>query len=281
NNTMANNLTIDHHYIPALHIRMKEGRNFTPSLSTDSNAMIINEAFVKKQGWTGAVGKRIQVGIDENGVSLIKTVIGVVHDFHIYSLQHKIEPMIMVLPSNARELDNAYVRINKQNVAQTIRYIENVFSRMDPEPPFEFSFLDQNFKNQYESESRQGQLLFAFAIMTIGIACLGLFGLITFTTAQRVKEIGIRKTLGASIAKLVKMLCSDLLKLVSLAFLIAIPIVWLVMNQWLQEFAYHITISWQVIILSGTIAILIAAITLIIQAIKAASANPIDSLRNE
>lgn len=281
NITMANNLTVDHAYIPTLHIQMHQGRNFNPSLTTDSNAIIINQAFAKKQGWTDAVGKRIQIGADANGKSLFKTVIGVVGDFHIYSLQHKIEPMVMVLPSSPTEMDNVYVRINKQNIEETIQFIENVFKNFDREVPFTFSFLDQNFKNQYESESRQGQLLFVFAIMTIGIACLGLFGLITFTTEQRIKEIGIRKTLGASTSRLVKLLCSDLLKLVGIAFLVAIPLSWLAMNQWLQNFAYRITISWEMIALSGIITILIATITLIIQAIKTASANPVDSLRNE
>ena len=278
---LAYALTIDENFIPAMQIKMMEGRNFLENMRSDSSNVIVNEAFLKKQGWTNAIGKRIQTGLDSAGTVLYSNIVGVIRDFHIYSLQHKIEPMIMQMPHSANDRDNVYVRLRAHHISQTLQFLQQTFRKFDHESPFEYHFLDKNFAAQYAAEEKQGEVLLSFTILTICIACLGLFGLITFTTRQRVKEIGIRKVLGATVSNLVSMLTTGLLKLVVLSMLIAIPISWIVMNKWLQDFAYRINISWWVFFLSGLIAILIALTTVSFQAIKAAIANPVESLRSE
>src|SRR5690242_6747135 len=278
---LAYGLTIDDNFIPAMQIKMMEGRNFLRDMRSDSSSVIVNEAFLKKQGWTTAAGKRIQTGLDSAGTVLYSTVIGVIHDFNIYSLQHKIEPMILQMPRSANDKDNVYVRLSAQSIPQTLQFLQQTFREFDHDSPFEYHFLDKNFAAQYAAEEKQGEVLLSFTILTICIACLGLFGLITFTTRQRVKEIGIRKVLGATVSNLVTMLTTGLLKLIVLSMLIAIPIGWLVMNKWLQDFAYRIHISWWIFLAAGIIAMLIALITVSFQAIKAAVANPVKSLRSE
>lgn len=274
-------LTIDENFIPAMQIKMMEGRNFMSGMGSDSNGVIVNEAFLKKQGWTNGVGRRIQTGLDPAGTVLYSNIIGVVHDFHIYSLQHKIEPMILQVPKQANDRDNVYVRLNGTNIPQTLQFLQQTFRKFDHESPFEYHFLDKNFAAQYATEKKQGEVLLAFTILAICIACLGLFGLITFRARQRVKEIGIRKVLGASVQSLVAMLTGGLLKLVLLSMFIAVPVAWLVMNQWLQSFAYRIPISWWIFVIAGVTAILIALFTVSFQAIKAALANPVESLKSE
>ncbi len=278
---LAYGLTIDEDFIPAMQIRMLEGRNFSKGILSDSNTAIVNETFIKKQGWQTGVGKRISRGADSTGKITYITIIGVIHDYHIYSLQHKIEPMIMQLPQRAKDKDNMYVHMSGRNVSQALLFIEQTFRKFDASSPFEYHLLDKNFIAQYHDEDRQGQVLLGFTILTICIACLGLFGLITFTVSQRVKEIGIRKVLGASVGSLVSLLTTALLKVVLIAMLIALPVSWLVMNQWLQDFAYRITISWWMLALAGVVAVFIALITISFQAIKAAMANPVKSLRTE
>jgi putative ABC transport system permease protein len=272
-------LSIDENFIPAMQIKLMEGRNFLKT--TDSNKVIVNETFLKKQGWTHGEDKRIQTGLDSAGTVLYSTVVGVVRDFHIYSLQHKIESMIMQMPHSANDRDNVYVRLSAHDIPQTLQFLQQTFRKFDHESPFEYHFLDKNFAAQYVAEEKQGEVLLSFAILTICIACLGLFGLITFTTEQRIKEIGIRKVLGASVQNLVAMLSGGLLRLVLLSMLIAIPIGWLVMNKWLQDFAYRIHIQWWMFLLAGATALLIALATLSFQSIKAAIANPVKSLRTE
>jgi putative ABC transport system permease protein len=274
-------LTIDENFIPAMQIKLMQGRNFLNNISADSNNVIVNEAFIKKQGWANGVGKRIQTGLDSAGTVLYSNIVGVIRDFHIYSLQHKIEPMIMQMPHSANDRDNVYVRLNADNIPQTLQFLQQIFRKFDHESPFEFHFLDKNFAAQYVAEEKQGEVLLSFTILTICIACLGLFGLITFTTEQRVKEIGIRKVLGASVQNLIAMLSGGLLKLVLLSMLIAIPVGWLVMNKWLQDFAYRIHIQWWMFLLAGATALFIALATLSFQSIKAAIANPVKSLRSE
>jgi putative ABC transport system permease protein len=278
---LAYGLTIDADFIPAMQIRLLEGRNFSNNISSDSNDVVVNEAFIKRQGWASGIGKRISRGKDSTGKIFFAHIIGVVKDYHIYSLQHKIEPIIMQLPQKASERDNMYVRVDEKNISQSLAFIEKTFKNFDPAAAFSYNFLDKNFASQYRAEEKQGEVLLAFTVLTISIACLGLFGLITFTVGQRVKEIGIRKTLGASVASVVTLLTSSLLKVVLLALLVAIPLSWLVMNTWLQDFAYRISLQWWMFALAGTIACLIAIITLSFQAIKAALANPAKSLRTE
>jgi len=278
---LAYGLLIDPDFIPAMQIKLIEGRNFSAAIPSDTNQIIVNEAFIKKQGWASGMNKRMSRGKDSTGKVNFANIIGVVKDFHIYSLQHKIEPIIMQLPQNTNDRDNIYVRLQQQNLAQALTSVEQTFRKFDASSPFEYHFLDQNFAAQYRGEQKQGQILLAFTILTIVIACLGLFGLITFTVEKRVKEIGIRKVLGAGVSSMVTLLTTSLLKVVLISLLVAVPLSWLVMNKWLQDFAYRIQLQWWMFTLAGIISILIALITLSFQAIKAALANPVKSLRSE
>ncbi len=278
---LAYGLTIDPDFIPAMQIQMQEGRNFSKNIPSDSNAAIVNEAFLKRQGWTSGVGKRFSRGKDSTGKESFINIIGVVKDYHIYSLQHKIEPIIMMLPQRASDRDNMYVRVDAKNIPQSLSAIEQTFKKFDASAILDYHFLDENFAKQYDAEQKQGQVLLAFTILTIIIACLGLFGLITFTVSQRVKEIGIRKVLGASVGSITTLLTAGLLKVILVSMLISIPISWLAMNQWLQDFAYRIHLGWWIFGLSAVVALIIAVATLSFQAIKAAIANPVKSLRSE
>jgi putative ABC transport system permease protein len=278
---LAYGFIIDPDFIPAMQIKLLEGRNFSKDIPSDSNQVIVNEAFIKKQGWASGMNKRMSRGKDSTGTIHFANIVGVVKDFHIYSLQHKIEPIIMQLPKMSSDRDNIYVRLQDQNLPQALSYVEQTFRKFDASAPFEYHFLDQNFAAQYRAEEKQGQILLAFTILTIVIACLGLFGLITFTVEKRVKEIGIRKVLGAGVGSMVSLLTTSLLKVVLISLLVAVPLSWLVMNKWLEDFAYRIQLQWWMFTLSGIISMLIALITLSFQAIKAAIANPIKSLRSE
>jgi putative ABC transport system permease protein len=279
---MANILQVDEDFVPTMQIRMAAGRNFSKNMVTDKDqAILINETLAKKEGWQNAVGKKIQLGKDEAGNPRLFEVAGVMKDFNIYSLQHKIEPLIVRIPTSNGEKDNIYVRINKMNPLAALETVEKVFREYDAINPFEYSFLDENFARQYKSEKMQGNLLLSFTILAVVIACLGLFGLIAFAAAQRRKEIGVRKVLGGSVSSIVMLLCKDLLKLVLLAILIATPIAWVSMNRWLQDFAYRTNISWWIFAGAGTFALLIAITTVSIQALKAAMGNPADALRTE
>ena len=278
---LAYGLIIDPDFIPAMQIHLLEGRNFSKEITSDSNDVIVNEALLKRHGWTTGMGKRISRGKDSTGKILFANIIGVVKDYHIYSLQHKIEPMIMILPKEASDRDNMYVRLGAGELSESLLAVEQTFRKFDPSAIFDYHFLDKNFAAQYDAEKRQGQILLAFTILTICIACLGLFGLITFTVSQRVKEIGIRKVLGASVGSITSLLTGSLLKIVFIAMLVAVPVSWLAMNKWLQDFAYRIQLNWWIFALAGVVAFIIAIITLGVQAIRAATANPVKSLRTE
>jgi len=279
---IVENLVVDEDFIPTMQIRMARGRNFSQSMPTDKKeSIIVNETLVNELGWKDAVGKMVRTGVDAQGNVITQKIIGVIKDFNTYSLQHKVAPMVLEMPATANDEDNLYVRIGKSNSRATLNYITEVYSRFDRENKAEFHFLDQNFAGQYQSEQKQGSILFIFTLMAICIACLGLFGLVTFTAEQRIKEIGIRKVLGASVTNIVTLLSKDLMKLVLIATVIASPLAWYGMSKWLQSFAYRIDIQLWVFALAGVVAILIAFITVSTQSIKAATINPAKSLKSE
>lgn len=279
---LVEQLIIDGDFIPTLQIKLLKGRNFSNAIIADKDkSIIVNQTLVSEMGWKDAVGRRVSVGLDKDGKPLIVTIIGVVKDFNTYSLQHKITPMMLQMPPTAMDGDNLYVRISKNNIQASLAYISKVYSNFDPENKAEFHFLDQNFANQYQTEHKQGSLLMVFTTLAIIIACLGLFGLVTFTAEQRVKEIGIRKILGAGVNDIVKLLSGELIKPVLISTVIAAPIAWWAMNKWLQGFAYRIGVEWWVLLIAGGVAVLIAFTTVGIQAIRSAIANPVKSLRNE
>lgn len=277
---LGNWLQTDENFISTLQIRLLQGRNFSKDWSGDvRQSIIVNETLVKDAGWKDPIGKRISSGRDTLGKEQFLTVIGVVKDFNINSLQHKIQPMILQLPQSVDESDNIYVRISQLHVSETIKYLETVYKAFDSNIPFEFHFLDHNFASQYQKEQQQGNILLCFTVLAISIACLGLFGLVTFTAGQRTKEIGIRKVLGASVVGIVNLLSKDLIRLILISIIIATPIAWWVMHKWLQEFAYRTTLAWWMFALAGLLTIGIALLTVSFQSIKAALENPVKSLR--
>jgi putative ABC transport system permease protein len=278
---MAQELMIDADYVPALDIKLTKGRNFSGSTDADKyTAALVNETLVKELGWKNAIGKRVRFDFGE-GETGERTVVGVVKDFHTYSLQHKMEPMVLMMPPAPSMEDNLYVKINTAKTTEALGFIEKVYQQFDKSNPIEFHFLDQNFAQQYATEQKQEQLSLIFTVLAVLIACLGLFGLAAFTAQQRIKEIGVRKVLGASVASITIMLGKDFIKLVCLSILIAAPIAWFAMNKWLEDFAYRINIGWAVFVIADFVAMFIALFTVSFHAIKAAIANPVKSLRTE
>ncbi|GAB4010026.1 ABC transporter permease [Spirosoma migulaei] len=272
---------IDSDYLKTLQIKLLSGRNFSDSFKSDQmGAVLVNETLAKQFGWTDAVGKRVKYYIDQEKHTAEARVVGVVKDFHTYSLQHKIEPLVLQMPA-PMDKDNMYVRVQAGKVTEALAYIQSVYRTFDPTATLDFHFLDENFSQQYKAEQKQGEVLLTFTLLAVLIACLGLFGLAAFAAEQRTKEIGVRKVLGASVMSIVTMLSKDFLKLVLISIVIASPLAWYAMNQWLQGFAYKADITWWIFAVSGLIAIVIALLTVSFQSVKAALTNPVKSLRSE
>ncbi|OOQ62291.1 ABC transporter permease [Mucilaginibacter pedocola] len=279
---MVQRLSVDEDFIPTMQIKMSKGRNFSKDVTSDvDDAIVVNQTLINKLGRKNPIGRRVNIGTDNDGKLIVRTIIGVVKDFNTYSLQHKIMPLFMYLPKEVNDKDNVYVRIGKNNIRESLAYIGKVYGQFDIENKPEFHFLDQNFAAQYQTEQKQGNILLIFTILAISIACLGLFGLVTFTAEQRIKEIGIRKVLGASVTSIVSLLGTDLMKLVFVATIIACPIAYFAMDKWLQDFEYKINIHWWVFLLAGAGASVVALATISIQSVKAALANPVKSLKSE
>jgi putative ABC transport system permease protein len=205
-------------------------------------------------------------------------VIGVVKNFNFNSLRLQVSPMVLFY---GEERGKIAIRFKSTDIASLIAAVENKWRSIAPNQPFSYSFMDQDFNKIYKTEQRVGRIAVSFAILAILIACLGLFGLVTYAAEQRTKEIGIRKVLGASVSNIINMLSKDFMKLVFIAMVIAFPVGWYFMNKWLQDFAYRIHIDWKVFLTAGLAAILIAIVTVSVQAVKAALANPANNLRTE
>ncbi len=269
---------VDYNYIPTLGMQLAAGRNFSKDFATDSFAAVVNETAVRALGWgSGAIGKTL-THRDNDGVSTTYHVIGIVKDFHFRSLHERISPLMMTLSDG----DGALImKTQTKNIPGLLTDLENSWRKLNPDAPFSYSFLDKRFTATYRAEQSTGRILGIFAGLTIFIACLGLFGLATFTARQRHKEIGIRKVLGASVTGIVSLLSKDFLKLVGIAFIVAAPIAWYVMDRWLQDFEYRIAISWWMFLLAAAAAVTITLMTVSTQAIKAAITNPVKSLRME
>jgi putative ABC transport system permease protein len=268
---------VDFDYIPQYKMRVLAGRSFSRDFGTDTTqAMVLNEAAIKLFGYHSpkeAVGKRFSQWGREG------KIIGVVKDFHFTSLQEDIKPLSMRIEPDGCELVS--LNVSTANLPSTISAIENKWKQYIPNRPFSYFFLDEFFDKQYRSEQRFGKLFLNFAILAIFISCLGLLGLASYSTIQRTKEIGIRKVMGASVPNIVALLSTDFVKLVLISFFIAAPLSWYFMHRWLQDFAYRINISWWIFAVSCLLAILIAVTTISFQAIRAAIANPVKSLRSE
>ncbi len=271
----ANIYHIDYDYLKTLGIKIVQGRNFSRDFPTDSSGILINEAAVRELGWSGTnpIGKSIV----RSGRQQLK-VVGVVADFNYASVKQKVAPMMMILGGNYGGL---IVKINTPDVKGFLANLKKQWNGFNPDGPLGYTFLDDNFAKLYTSEQRTQQIFSAFAILAIIIASLGLFGLSAFVIEQRTKEIGIRKVLGASVQNVLLLVSKEFLLLAGIAFIISIPVTWWAMHMWLQDFAYRIYISWWIFAIAGVVAILIASLTVSFQAIKAAIANPVKSLRAE
>jgi len=271
-------VSADQDFIPTYDIKMAAGRNFSREFTTDTSSFLINEAAVQVLGFKkdeDVIGKDFGYG-GRNG-----KLTGVFHDFHFESMHQKIAPMVLFMPRSARNYGKISVKVSGANLPAAISHIENTWRKFLPETPFEYTFLDENFDRLYKTEDRQKTLFTTFACIAIFIACLGLFGLSAFAISQRIKEIGIRKVLGANVSTIVALLSKDFLKLVGISAIIAFPIAWYFMHKWLQDFAYRIGMPYWIFLVAGIVAALIALITISFQAIKAAVANPVKSLRTE
>jgi putative ABC transport system permease protein len=264
----------DFDYVRTLKLKMAEGRFFSCNHPNDANSIIINESAARRFGWKDPVGKRISSG------NRHFTVIGVIKNFHFESLHQEIRPLV-ILHLRENPADYISVRINTENIKKTLAFLENKWKKFVPDRPFDYFFLEDGLNKLYSQEKRSGQLFGIFCTLAVFIACLGLFGLASFTAEQKTKEIGVRKVLGANGYNIVLLLTKEFTKWIITANVVAWPIAYFVMNKWLQNFAYRTNMRISIFILSGLLAFVIALITVSYQSIKAAIANPVDTLKYE
>lgn len=278
---------VDPYFLKTMGIQIAEGRDFSPDNPADyTSSMIVNEALVKQFGWKSGVGQKLPGRIEQQ-------IVGVVKDFNYQSLHTKVEPLAMVIKPDTffrRINDISFtsplqprisVRLKAGNLTANLNTLKQVWKNVAPDQEFEFRFLDETVAAQYRQEQRTATIVKIASALSIFIACMGLFGLATLTVVRRTREIGIRKVLGASVGSVVRLLSKEFLVLVIIAALIAFPVGWWAMNKWLEDFAYRIHIAWWVFPVAGIAALLIALLTVSFQAIKAALANPVKSLRTE
>ncbi|MFQ5630395.1 MAG: FtsX-like permease family protein, partial [bacterium] len=263
-------------FLETLEIKVAQGRDFSKELQTDvRGSVIVNEALIDYFGWDEPLGRQPEM-LDGHR----PTIIGVVKNFHFRSLHNQVDPAVIVLHPGLSN-SNILVKINRNNITETLAFLEQTWKKVAPHAPFEFYFFDEDVQEQYLADERWANIVRNAATLAVIIACLGLFGLAALAATQRTKEIGIRKVLGATVANVVTLLSKDFVKLVLLANLIAWPVAWYAMNRWLENFAYRIEIGWWVFALAGGLALVIALLTVSTQAIRAALANPVESLRYE
>lgn len=266
----------DHDFIDTFEIELLSGRNFSREFVSDNTkAVILNETAVKQLDWENPIGKNISVWSIKDG-----RIIGIIKDFHFLSLHLNIKPLALVLLT-PDWYSYLFVRIKTGDIPGTLTFLERTYNKFSLEHPFEYYFLDESFNRMYNTEQKFGSLFIYFSSLALFLACLGLFGLVSFTTEQRTKEIGIRKVFGASISGIVLLLLKKLITLVIISNIIAWPVAYYAMNRWLENFAYRINIGLGIFLISGVIALVIALLTASFHSIKTATANPIDSLRYE
>lgn len=274
---------VDRDYIPTMGMDIKAGRNFSLEFPSDSTGIIINESAAKRFGFENPIGEKVSSyafrdGVIDNSAPLAFTIIGVVGDFHFESLKQNIGPLCLQLGESGWMMP---IRFESKNTKEVIEHVEKNWKSMAGGQPFEYTFLDDAFGNMYSSEQRLGSVFGIFATLAIIIACLGLFALTAFTAEQRTKEIGIRKVLGASVSGIVFLLSREFGKLILIAFLLALPVAWFAVDWWLKNYTYKVEVGITVYILAGVFAFVIAWITMGYQSIKAATSNPVQSLRSE
>ncbi len=271
---------IDTRYLQTLNIQPIAGHLFSKDFLSDSDKVILNETAIKELGFSSAqqaIGKKI-FATDDTSTGI--EIAGVIKDFHFQDLHVPISPYGFAL-NNVPNYNYMIVHAKDGDMASVLKTMQNIWHSLNPSEPFEYSFLDEDFQKNYDADNRLSAMVRYFTAIAILISCLGLFGLATFSAEQRIKEIGVRKVLGASVSSIVGLLSKDFLKLVMVAVIIASPAAWWIMNKWLQNFAYRMHISWLVFVITTIIALLIALVTISFQAIRASVANPVKSLRTE
>lgn len=287
---MINALTCDYDYIPLFDLELSEGRNFNPDIVSDKTlAVIVNEAAIKEFGLQDPIGSELDlpIGGGEETIDINEgeklprpKIIGVLKDFHYRSLREEINPVVLFMENTY--FQNVIIKYSQNaDLPALIGKVKTEYQNIFPNEEFDYSFVDEEYNKLYNSDEKMGKLFFFFSLLIIFVACLGIFGLASFLSEQRSKEIGIRKVLGSTVTGVVKLLTADFTKWVLVANLIAIPIAWFAMDKWLQNFAYRTTISLWIFILSGVIALIIALFTICTQTIKAANLNPVETLKYE
>ena len=269
--------TIDATYLPLLKVPVVNGRNFSTDFPSDSTqTVLVNEAFVKEAQWKQPLNQQVTSFADGKTY----TVAGVVKDYHYKPLSEQIMPQIFTMNPN-NNYGMVYVKIKPGTATSSLQYIQHVFTNLFPLSPFIYDFKDQQNAMSYQAEAKWKQILLLSAILTIFISCIGLFGLSVSSAEKRTKEIGVRKVLGASVTNIVSILSSDFLRLILISLIVSMPLSWMATNKWLQNYPYRVTLSWEPFALAGALVIFIGLFTVSFQAIKAALANPVKSLRTE
>ena len=263
---------VDFDYIQTLGMNIVEGRDFNSEMRTDSQSVVVNQKMVKELGLKDPIGQQIDF------IGGTWTIIGVVEDFHFESLRQEVRPMALWIGNSTSRV---CVRAKSTDMSMVLTKVKRVWKEFAPNQPMRYQFMDESFARTYEDVKRSGNMFTSFAGLAIIIACLGLFGLTAYIAEQRTKEIGIRKVLGASVRQIIELLSKDFAKLVFLSILIASPLAWYIMKQWLKSFAYRIDIQIWIFVAAGCITLLIAFLTMSYHSIKTALADPVESLRTE
>ncbi|MFN7118572.1 MAG: FtsX-like permease family protein [Saprospiraceae bacterium] len=273
---------VDEDYLETLQMKLKDGRFFSSEFPADTlDRLVVNEATLRELGFSNeeeAVGQSLY--FDWDGSTYPYEIVGVIKDFHFQSLHNEIQPYAMAL-SRGPASPYLILQTRTNHTKNLLSSLENTWKKLNPNEPFEYEFMNETIQKNYETEQRISSILGYFTLLAIFISCLGLFGLAAFTAERRTKEIGIRKVLGASVGNIVTLLSKEFLILVALAFVVATPIAWYAASRWLEGFAYRTSIQWWVFALAGFIALAIALLTISFQALRAAVANPVHSLKNE
>jgi putative ABC transport system permease protein len=272
-------LGVDNEFLKTYEVTLAKGRNFMPGSPADSSAVMLNETAAKELGITEPSEQIIEVPLDR---PFRARVIGIVKDFNFQSLHQPLAPMVLGFQKNpVQNIDYFTARVTTNTTAEMLRQMDAILRKIDQSHLFEYHFLDKQWDLFYQQDRVRQVIFMIVAILTIIIACLGLFGLATYAAEQRIKEIGIRKVLGAGVTSIVSMLSKDFIRLVLIAATISFPVAWWAMDRWLHEFAYRISIEWWMFAGAAALAVVIALATISFQAIKAAVANPVKSLRTE
>lgn len=267
---------VDHDFVEALGIKILIGREFQEDMPSDTlSGVVVNETFVKRMGWSDPIGKRIEAG-DEN--TLRARVVGVMQDYHQTGMYNEIESLLLAYRTIT---NNVYVKISEDNVDQALSHIESSWKEVFPDQPYSYSFLTERFSGQFEADEKRGMIFTLFTILAILIACLGLFGLASYTVEQRTKEIGIRKVFGASEGTIMRLVSREFIILSLISIVLAFPVAWYFMSNWLENYVYRTSIGALLFIIAGLLTLVITFATISYKAYQAAVTNPADSVKTE